>query len=180
MPPSTAMASRRDPVQDLVDMLLGNRQYLVRTIIDNNHLAVVRNMQEYLQTNEVFTPNGLEKIVMAAKSPETMSAMNEVLDVPWQPTQDANLNEAYHRIQQRAEASGGPSLRVFPVAGVAAALGSLIGLVTGGKKDAQRAAQEAAAAQARAAEQRKQFLIIAGIAVGTLVVVVILYKLATR
>lgn len=174
----------------LVNLLLQDRQFLARTIIDNNFPAVARNMQRLLGTSATFTPSGLEAIVMQAKTPERVALMDQVLDVPWMPTEDPGVNRAIQQLQERAGvASSGSAVGTTRFAGADVAASGLLGLVgiVGGligggraQREAEQAQREAQAAAERAADRRRQVLIIASLAIGTLVVVLILYKLSRR
>lgn len=180
----TALVNAPSPAQDLVDLLLSNRQLLVRSVVDNNFTAVALNMQQALGSTATYTPKGLENIILAANTPERIALMDQVLDVPWIPGNDPGMDRAVALLKQKATGmDAGLSTRMDPnlAAGGLAALIGIVGGLIGGKgreRDAERAAQQAAAEQRAAAERRKQLLIAGGILLLVLIMAFTLYRLA--
>lgn len=175
--------------QDMLDRLLADREFLIRTIVNDNYPAVREQFEEQLQSHQpqlINTPEKLADQLIWWDRAQGRETVDPVINVPFRnATGSQVLSQAMTLGREMMEQSGGAKL--FDVGAVVGGLSGIVngvaGILNGRAQIAanERMQSELLRAQAEqqrlAAAQRDKFLKWASYAGGAILLVVLIWIL---
>lgn len=168
--------------QDMLDRLLTDREFLIRTIVTDNYPAVRERFAALLQDGQpqlIDSPEKLAAQLVWWDRSQGADIVNPVLDVPFRNAAGSNvLRDAMAQGREMVELSGAHT-KSFITDGIGAIIGGVGNIVNGRyisdatERTQTAAIQAQAAADAQKTAQRAQ-LVKWGIIAGTIVLVIAL------